>query len=142
VEPDEERHPLLGLRHALACARPHAVLVCAQDLPFVTAELLRSLCAAAAESHAHAVVAAHQGQMQPLLGWYGPAAAAALSAALAPLGPLRETISALNPLLIEVEDPMELFNVNAPEDVLRASALLDARRGAVRPAPPAPLNRT
>jgi hypothetical protein len=31
--------------------------------------------------------------------------------------------------LLEVEDPDELFNVNAPDDLLRAAATLDRRRG-------------
>jgi len=38
IEPDEPRHPLLGVVTALRAARPAPVVVVAADMPFVTAE--------------------------------------------------------------------------------------------------------
>ena len=46
-EPDEPRHPLTGIVHALATAGG-PVLVCAADMPFVTADACRTLLQAAA----------------------------------------------------------------------------------------------
>ncbi|MGB2712363.1 MAG: NTP transferase domain-containing protein, partial [Conexibacter sp.] len=43
IEPDEPRHPLAGVVHALERAQGRAVLVCAGDLPFVSAALVREL---------------------------------------------------------------------------------------------------
>ena len=36
LEADEPRHPLLGIVHALRCARGRPVIVVAGDMPFVT----------------------------------------------------------------------------------------------------------
>jgi molybdopterin-guanine dinucleotide biosynthesis protein A len=41
---------------------------------------------------------------------------------------LREAIASLDAVRLEVADPEELFNVNAPEDLLQAAAMLDRRR--------------
>ena len=69
--------------------------------------------------------------MQPLLGCYQPAAAARLSGAAD--RPLRELVGAIGPRLFEVPDPDELFNVNSPDDLLQATAMLDQRaRSATR----------
>jgi hypothetical protein len=37
---------------------------------------------------------------------------------------LREAVGALSPALIQVDDPVELFNVNTSADLARAAALL------------------
>ena len=37
-------------------------------------------------------------------------------------------MAAIGPRLFEVEDPEALFNLNAPDDLLMASAMLDRRR--------------
>ena len=42
--------------------------------------------------------------------------------------PLRDCIEGLEPVLLEVDDPDELFDVNAPDDLLQAAAMLDRRR--------------
>ena len=122
IESDPRHHPAVGIREALSLAGGRDVLVCAVDLPFVSAELVARL--AHADAHgAPAVVASARGAVQPLLGRYGPSAEALLGAE--PAGPLRELIAAIGPRVLEVEDPEVLFNVNAPEDLLRAAALLD-----------------
>jgi molybdopterin-guanine dinucleotide biosynthesis protein A len=68
--------------------------------------------------------------MQPLLARYEPHAARLL--ARGDDRPLREQIAAIHPRLLEVQDPTELFNVNAPEDLLQAAAILERRRSLSR----------
>jgi molybdenum cofactor guanylyltransferase len=127
IEPALPRHPLMGVTHALGMAAGRAVLVCASDLPFVTPELIARI-AYLDPGGAPAVIAARDGQTQPLLGCYQPRAAGLLvAAATSGEAPLREAVSAIHPRLFEVEDPDALFNVNAPEDLLQAAAILDAR---------------
>ena len=41
---------------------------------------------------------------------------------------LQDAIGALHPRLLEVDDPTVLFNVNTPDDLLQAAAMLDRRR--------------
>jgi molybdopterin-guanine dinucleotide biosynthesis protein A len=122
LEPDEPRHPLAGVAHALDRAGGRAVLVVAVDLPLVTAALLRDLAARDAGGAA-AVVAAAGGEPQPLCARYEPAALGPLRAAL-PGGRVRDAVAALDPVLVEVADPLALTNVNTPADLARAEALL------------------
>ncbi|HVS28670.1 MAG TPA: NTP transferase domain-containing protein, partial [Solirubrobacteraceae bacterium] len=57
-EPDEPRHPLTGILHALERSAGRGVLVCAVDMPLVDAATLRALLALAnARAGALAVVA-------------------------------------------------------------------------------------
>jgi molybdenum cofactor guanylyltransferase len=125
IEPTLPQHPLVGILHALALADGREVLICAADMPFVSTELI-GLIAAADAGQALAVLAAQGGAMHPLLGRYLPEAAEQLGAA-GPDVALREAVGALSPRLLEVEDPDELFNVNAPDDLLQATAMLDRR---------------
>jgi molybdopterin-guanine dinucleotide biosynthesis protein A len=126
IEPQQPRHPLLGILQALALADGRPVVVCAVDLPFVSAELIAQLAGVDAGG-APAVLAARRGAVQPLLGRYEPAAAELLPEPAGNVA-LIEAVTALGPRLLEVSDPDELFNVNAPEDLLHASAILDRRR--------------
>jgi molybdopterin-guanine dinucleotide biosynthesis protein A len=147
IEPQEPRHPLTGMVHALAMSEGRPVLVCAADMPLVTPELI-GVIARADPGNAPAVVASIGGDLQPLLGCYQPAALKPLIAASAggartggpaSVGgaaaggvPLRDAVAALAPSLHEVADPDELFNVNSPSDLLQASAMLDRRRAGAR----------
>lgn len=128
VEPQVHHHPLVGISQALALAGGRPVLICAVDLPFVTPELVGRL-AATQPAGAPAVLASHRGAAQPLLGCYQPSALELLGASRD--RPLRELVAAINPRLLEVDDPDALFNVNVPDDLLRAAAMLD-RRHALR----------
>jgi molybdenum cofactor guanylyltransferase len=124
TEPDLPRHPLTGVVHALSLAGGSPIMVCACDLPLVTPALVGQI-AAADPGGAPAVVARSEGRLQPLLGRYEPVALGPLAAALGREGtPLSEAVWALGPRLVDVADPDLLFNVNAPEDLLRACALL------------------
>jgi len=125
IESDPLHHPAVGIIQALGLAGGRSVLVCAADLPFVTPGLVRELASGQPE-RAPAVVAGAGGAMQPLLGCYHPEAARLLRAG--DERPLREQVAELAPRVVEVGDPRELFNVNAPEDLLQAAAMLDRRR--------------
>ena len=132
IEPDDLSHPLVGVLHALAMADGRAVLVCAGDLPFVTPAVVAMLASADARG-APAVIASGEGVEQPLLGRYEPESAELLHALMDEPGlPLRRAVAQIGARVIELEDPQTLFNINAPEDLLQAAALLD-RRWAVRP---------
>jgi molybdopterin-guanine dinucleotide biosynthesis protein A len=125
VEPQVHHHPLVGISQALALAGGRPALVCAVDLPFVTPELIGRLAATDPDG-APAVLASHGGAIQPLLGCYQPSALELLGPAHD--RPLRELIAAIKPRLLEVDDPDALFNINVPDDLLRAAATLDRRR--------------
>lgn len=128
IEPDQPRHPLTGILHALSLADERPVLVCASDMPLLTDELV-SRIAHGDPKGAAAVVASADGEIQPLLACYQPAALGPLSAAAQdPEIPLREAVAALHPALYEVEDADCLFNVNGPAELLQAAAILDTRR--------------
>jgi molybdopterin-guanine dinucleotide biosynthesis protein A len=122
IEPDEPRHPLTGIVHALVMSEGRAVLVCAADMPLVSAELVAAI-ACADPGPAPAVVASAGGELQPLLGCYHPPALELLAGAEAGI-PLREAVAAIGPVTYEVTDPNALFNVNSPADLLQASAML------------------
>jgi molybdopterin-guanine dinucleotide biosynthesis protein A len=133
IEPDEPRHPLTGIVHALSLAEGRPVLVCAADMPLVSAELINGI-SRADPGPTGAVVASAQGEVQPLLGCFQPRVLEPLAqAARHPDVRLQDVMSALGPRLYEVEDPELLFNVNTPDDLLQAAAMLDRRR-ARRPA--------
>ncbi len=128
IEPSEPRHPLTGILHALSLAEGRPVLVCAGDMPLVTSGLVARI-AATDPGAALAVVASGGDGLQPLLACYQPAALLRLAeAARDPAVRLRDAVAALDPLSLEVGDPDLLFNVNTPDDLLQAAAMLDRRR--------------
>jgi molybdopterin-guanine dinucleotide biosynthesis protein A len=132
IEPEQPRHPLTGIVHALAVADGRPVVVCAADLPFVTPDLIARI-AHSDPAGAPAVLAKSGGRVQPLLACYQPAALELLSGL--PSGaesPLRESIAAIGPAVYEVDDPDLLFNVNTPDDLLQAAAMLDRKKTATR----------
>jgi molybdenum cofactor guanylyltransferase len=132
IEPEARRHPLVGITQALALADGRPVIVCGGDLPFVTPALVRRL-AQANPGRAPAVIACTQGALQPLLGCYQRRALPLLMAQSgAATGPVNDAIAAIEPVLLEVDDPDELFDVDSPDDLLQAAAMLDLRR----PPPP------
>jgi molybdenum cofactor guanylyltransferase len=118
-EPDEPRHPLTGIVHALGEAGA-PVLVCAADMPFVTADACRTLLQAAGASPA--VVATAEGVLQPTFGLYAPAALDVLRAAPGD-APLTRTVESLDPVRVALP-PALVRSVNTPEDLAEAEALL------------------
>lgn len=135
VEPEEPRHPLTGIIHALCMADGRPVLVCAADMPLVSPGLLRAI-ARADPGDAPAVVASSGGELQPLLACYQPSALQLLAGAGRTAGiALRDAVGAIGPATYEVEDRDALFNVNSPDELLQASAMLhrgNRARGASR----------
>lgn len=119
-EPDEPRHPVAGLTYALECAAG-AILVVAADMPFVTSDVLRLVSAELRPDVAAAVARSPHGP-EPLLAAYSPAALATLRTA-PPGQPLRRTVEALAPVLVDVP-PEAVFNVNTPDDLAEAERRL------------------
>jgi molybdopterin-guanine dinucleotide biosynthesis protein A len=121
-EPDEPRHPLTGIVHALERAGG-PVLVCAADMPFVTAEACRTLLHASGSRPA--VVATAGGVLQPTFGLYAPAALGLLRAA-AEDAPLTRTVEGLDPTRVALP-PAVVRSVNTREDLIDAEELFAAR---------------
>ena len=117
-EPDEPRHPLTGIVHALERAQTE-VLVCAADMPFVTPQTLRAL---AEPGDAAAVVATNDGTLTPVLALYRPAALQRLREA-GEGEALKRTVERLEPATVELS---EATSVNTPEDLAAAEASLSA----------------
>lgn len=127
IEPDEPLTPMLGIVEALSLAGGRSVLVCPADYPFVSSELLRRLAGTPPKRH-KAVVAAHDGVPQPLLGCYQPSSVPLLADAIQQDIALSDALAQLNPLLVEVADELELFDVDTPDDLLQAAAIFDMPR--------------
>jgi molybdenum cofactor guanylyltransferase len=126
-EPPEPVHPLCGIVTALERADDRPVLVIAADMPFLTGELLAWI----EGLEEPLAVPAYGGRLHPLLGRYDPSLLEPLTAAMKAERALQETVSELAPRVIERDelerfgDPERLlFNVNTPEDLARAEALL------------------
>jgi len=120
-EPDEPRHPLTGIVHALECARG-PVLVCAADMPFVTPDACRTLLQGAGGGSSAAVVAAAAGVLQPVFGLYAPAALEHFRTSR-PDAPLTATVEALDPVRIALP-PGLVRSVNTPEELAEAEKLI------------------
>jgi molybdopterin-guanine dinucleotide biosynthesis protein A len=125
IESRSMRHPLAGILEALERAGG-PVLVCACDMPFVTAGLVVYLAGLAGTAVPEA-----GGRLHPLLGRYDPAAAAALGAALEAQASLHEAVRQAGTAMVSEDeirrfgDPERLlFNVNTPADLARAEELL------------------
>jgi molybdopterin-guanine dinucleotide biosynthesis protein A len=114
-EPAEPRHPLTGIVYALDRAGA-PVVVCAADMPFVTAEALRMLMGAG--GNAAAAVAVAGGVLQPVLAVYAPAALDTLRAADAD-APLTRTVEALDPVRVALPPPL-VRSVDTPEELAAA----------------------
>lgn len=127
VEPAGPRGPLGGIVSALREAQGRPIVACAVSLPLMTADVLRAL---AAPRHGGAVVTVPLvgGALQPLVARWEPSALAPLSGL--PLDtPLETVMRALVVDPIAMDEHEECFlRVEAPEDLLLAGAVLDARR--------------
>ncbi|MEA2449478.1 MAG: molybdenum cofactor guanylyltransferase [Thermoleophilaceae bacterium] len=109
-EPAEPRHPAAGIAYALERAGA-PLLVCAADMPFVTAAACRALIEAAGPA-----VAVAEGRLQPLLAVYEPAAARSLRAAAEAGEPLTRAVERLAPLRVELPAAL-VRSVDTPEDL-------------------------
>ncbi len=115
LEPPEPRHPLVGVRHALAVLdRP--IFVCPVDVPLIDEATVRAVLAGA-KGHATGAVAAAEGRLHPLVGLYTPEALGVLEA-MDPDEPVRAVVERLRMGVVLLPDAAPLRNVNAPEDLL------------------------
>jgi molybdenum cofactor guanylyltransferase len=126
-EPEEPAHPLCGIVAALERAGGRSILACGCDMPFLTAALIGTL----AERDGALVVPRMGDDLHPLLARYGASLLTPLRNALADRRPLQETIASLDPVVVDENDLRRygdparlLFNVNTPEDLERAEAML------------------
>lgn len=124
---DSARHPAAGILAALRGAEGRPVVVLACDMPFVPPELVAFL----AGLDVPVAAPRWRGRLQPLLARYGPSVAPALEKAIREAAPLQETVTALDPVIVdEAElarfgDPERLtFNVNDRDDLAAAERLL------------------
>jgi molybdopterin-guanine dinucleotide biosynthesis protein A len=115
---DAPPQPLPALVHALERAGG-PVLVCAAEMPFVTPDACHSLLEAAGGAGAPAVVAAAQGELQPQLGLYAPAALEALRAD----GELEQAVEALDPVRVALP-PALVRSVETEAELAAAGELL------------------
>jgi len=117
-EPEKPRHPLVGIVHALERAQA-PVLVCAADMPFVTADACRALIAGAAgATSAHAAVALSEERLQPVFAVYAPSALESLRAANAEAS-LTAAVEQLEPVRVAVPPPL-VRSVNTPDELAAA----------------------
>jgi molybdenum cofactor guanylyltransferase len=125
LEPDEPRHPLAGVVHALRRARRGPVVVVAGDMPLLSIAVVGALARERARG-APAVVPRAGGQLQPLCARYEPSALARLSHfdSGAPAGAV---VASLAPRIVDWPDERSFFNVKRPEDLLQASVLIGQR---------------
>ena len=123
-EPDEPRHPVTGIVHALERAG-EPVLVCAVDLPLITPEACRSLLTVAARSAAPVTVAFAGGIVQPVYGVYDPASLPALRQA-DPGARLTEMVLDLRPTRVALPERL-VRSVNTKADL--DAAEIAVRRG-------------
>jgi molybdopterin-guanine dinucleotide biosynthesis protein A len=122
IEPDEPRHPLLGVAHALRLAVGRPVLVVAVDLPLMDAPTLR-LIAHADPGDAAVVVPRVHGRLQPLCALYTPRALPGLADFDADAR-TTDIVEGLGIREVQPPDPSAFYNVNRPEDLLQVSVLL------------------
>ena len=120
-EPEEPRHPVVGIVHALEQAG-EAVLVVGADMPYVTPDACASVIAGGGGAPAAVGVAARI--LQPLFAVYAPAALESLRAA-PPDGRLTDMVEALRPGRVALP-PAIVRSVNTPEDLAEAEAELGA----------------
>lgn len=126
VEPDGPRGAVRGVAAALREARGRPILACSINLPLMTPAILRALLRAPRDSPA--VVASVGGRPQPLVGLWQPDALPVLTA-LPPDVSLPTAARALRASTVAFDGEDPAFTcVHAPEDLLRAAALLDTRR--------------
>jgi molybdopterin-guanine dinucleotide biosynthesis protein A len=124
IEPDEPRHPLAGVAHALRLAAGRPVLVVAVDLPLMDAATLRGLIEAGRGQGVAAVVPRVHGRLQPLCALYLPGALEAGLASFDASARATDVVESLGIREVEPADPTAFFNVNRPEDLLQASVLI------------------
>lgn len=127
IEPPLPRHPLAGIVQALRLAGGRPVFVAAGDLALLDRATVRRILETD-PGPAAAVVPRVAGQLQPLCALYRPSALSGL-AAFDPQARVVDAVQALGILELPESDATPYFNVNTPDDLLQATAMLDRRDG-------------
>jgi molybdopterin-guanine dinucleotide biosynthesis protein A len=120
IEPDQPQHPLAGVVHALRIATAKKLLVLACDMPLVPEDLLRALLKA---SHGAGAVASCGDVAEPLCACYTKQALKGLEH-FQPEDRAIDVVDRLGVTYVEWDNCDAVLSVNAPEDVIRAQALL------------------
>lgn len=122
TEPAEPVHPLAGVVAALGHAGRRGALIVPCDAPFVSPMLLRVI------GSAEQVTAVRSGgRTHPLIAFYPASVLGSLESAVNEGKSATSTLENLDPHLIEAPE-RETFNVNTPDDLARAEALLRQAR--------------
>ena len=129
-DPELHAGPLIGLQTALQAASHETVLVLACDMPFVERGLLEYMLSMASQSDV--VVPHRNGYLEPLQAVYSRRCLSAIDAAI--VSGERKVASfyahvhihTVEPPILDQLDPrgLSFFNVNTPEDLVRAEKLL------------------
>ena len=126
MEPEEGHHPRHGLVCALRGADGRPVVVVPVDMPLIPSMLLEVLLEKVADGAVAAVTRAH-GRLHPLCAAFSPAALADFDSA-ADDEPLHRTFERMAAHVVDADAVGDgLLNVNTPDDLRRAEALLSRR---------------
>jgi molybdopterin-guanine dinucleotide biosynthesis protein A len=123
IEPDEPQHPLCGVEHALRLAAGRPILAVAVDLPLIDAATLGAIATTDPDGAAVVAPLVH-GRLQPLCALWLPRALPGLHDAVTSGARATAVAEALGVRVLDGLDPTAFYNVNAPEDLLGAAALL------------------
>lgn len=123
LESDAGYHPLLGIVHALGCAQGRAILAVAADMPLLTSEILERINDPSAGTGR---VARVDGRLQPLCARYEPIVLERLRNFDANAR-ATDVVLELGLEIVDFDESLPFFNVNAPEDLLAAGAELKRR---------------
>jgi molybdenum cofactor guanylyltransferase len=123
TEPDEPRHPLVGVVAALNHVGPRGAVVVPCDAPFVSPMLLRLLASAETTTAVRS-----GGRVHPLIAFYSHGDLESLRLAVENGDSATAALERLEPDWIEAIE-REAFNVNTPRDLARAEDLLKDPRG-------------
>lgn len=131
TEPSEPTHPLTGLVAALGASAGRPVVAIACDMPLVPARLVAWL----AQLEEEVAICEADGRLQPLLGRYSPSVCERLAESLERGDSMTDAVTALDPFVVTEEkiarfgDPQRIFfNINSPEDLAAAEAMLKGGR--------------
>ncbi len=117
-EPEEPRHPLTGIAHALRQAGGEAILCCAVDLVLLDVATLQALLDAD-DGRQACVVPRAGGRLEPLCALWRPAALPALAGAA---GRMRDVVAALGAREVAFAGRQPFTNVNDHEELARLEA--------------------
>jgi molybdopterin-guanine dinucleotide biosynthesis protein A len=123
IEPDEPQHPLCGVEHALRLAAGRPILAVAVDLPLIDAATLSAI-ASTDPGGASVVAPLVHGRLQVLCALWTAPALPGLGEAVRSGARATAVAEELGVRAIDGLDPTAFYNVNAPEDLLGAAALL------------------